>query len=80
MVMKHVNKIEKSSIMRAQPRLGMDNCTPIINIKFRSGIKDGYGIIEMAERGVGALELEVQDVVLVEAVSEDGGVCLQKVG
>lgn len=39
----------------------------------------GDGVVEAAERGVGTLELEVQDGVVVEIMAVEKGVGLEKV-
>lgn len=42
-------------------------------------VEEGDGVVEEAEGGVGALELEVEDGVVVEAATEECSVYLVKV-
>lgn len=41
-------------------------------------MEEGDGVVEVAEGGVGALELEVEDWVVVEAAAEECGMDLEK--
>lgn len=56
--------------------MAVDNGGPDEHIGVVGTFKEDERIVESTDRGVGALELEVQDGVLMEAVAEEGGVDL----
>lgn len=56
--------------------MAVDNGGPEEHIGVVGTFKEGERIVQSTERGVRALELEVQDGVLVEAVAKEGGVDL----
>lgn len=57
----------------------VDEGGPVEDGGVRVAIEEGDGAAEEAEGGVGALELEVEDAVVVEAVAEESSVDLEEV-
>lgn len=66
--------------MKARLGVGVDEGGPEEDIGVPSSAEESDGVVEAAESGVGALELEVQDGVVVESMAEESGVGLEKAG
>lgn len=59
-------------------RMCVDNRSVEVDIAIRSLIEQNYGVIEAFQRGIGALELEIEDVVVEKVVAKDNGVDLDE--
>lgn len=58
----------------------MDNGGPCEHVSVTCAVEEGDGVVEVAERGITALEFEVKDSVVVEVASNESSVDLKKVG
>lgn len=58
--------------------VAVNNGSPEEYTRVVGTLKEGQRIVEATERGVRALELEVQDVVLVKPMAEEDSVDLEK--
>lgn len=76
---KHVGEEKERVAVEALECVGVDGGGPEVDVGAGSEAEEGEGAVEEAEAGVGALELEVDDGVVVEACAEDGGVELEEV-
>lgn len=65
--------------MKTALGMAVDDGGPEEDAGVVGSLEKGDCVVEAAERGVGALELKVEDWVVVETVAEEKGVRLQKV-
>lgn len=75
----HLDEIEKCLLVKTQMSMIVDEGGPVEDGGVRAAIEDGDGAAEAAVGGVGALELEVEDAVVVEAAAEESSVDLEEV-
>ena len=66
-------------MVEAMEGVGMDGGSPEEDIGVRGEAEESQGAVEAAKGGVSALELEVDDRVVVEPRTEDGAVELEEV-
>lgn len=75
----HLGEVHEGKVLKTQLGMAVDNGGPEVDSGVVGAVEKGDGVVEAAERGVRALELEVQDWVVVETVTEEKGVNLEKV-
>lgn len=75
----HLDEIEKCLLVKTQMGMVVDEGGPVEDGGVGVAIEEGDGAAEAAVGGVGALELEVEDAVVVKAVAEESGVDLEEV-
>lgn len=75
----HLDEIEKCLLVKAQTSMIVDEGGPVEDRGVRVAVEEGDGAAKTAVGGVGPLELEVEDAVVVEAVAEESGVDLEDV-